>query len=761
MSVTAGPCRHFSALPGALPNHFHKHTHNPRVTHHNRRDVPQAASFLRDHVCVDAAGRRLAAAVRVPVRRHLSNLPSFIIPYLPAASPPPPTPDLTDALAEATASLATLSRDDLAAVLCHLHPLELPYLSKPLLHFALAPYATTGRPLDLRHPQSATLSQSSSANSPSATSVSASSASTVPYWDGYCHRLLRLLADRGGDVPVATLALSHVNHITASYLRPLAHALRDLQLTSPHRALHISFVRCATSLTRLGIVSHHTPQASLIGALLPLCHLRHLEIVLPKLTSADTCQLRARPGALASGRLSSAVVNIFALSNSLSRVTHAHLRVPSSPVARDSAFWPIMLAQTLPIPDLVELTCYPIQPHDQGFAACEDRILSPLESESLQKLTALHLALPVPTFEASEQPKAEESPDSGEVYELVRCRPVVRAVCCAADGDWQQLQILSLDCHSCGKADLRSLGFLTRLQGLTLVRLPARTAVAVAKHLGRLAALQDLHIGVQPAVDDEGPLDLPADVGTLPLTHLELTGLPVTAGTLKMITWLQGLQSLTWRAGAAPVGEADTDDVEGAFVGMLARCCVLTSLHMPFPVGPWAAPEAASALASLRQLRTLAMVPLAHTGGGAKAGGGDRGGWRVPPWISSLRVDLGGADADALLGVLGSITTGSARMTRLDLRCRGSLLTAEGCQGALAAALRHLPRLEALHIPGECLRGPEGHDVVPSALQGLTRLQQLALPGYKGNLDRLWKTIRDLPLQRGVSGVALSGATRS
>eukprot|EP00892_Ulva_mutabilis_P004311 jgi/Ulvmu1/2251/UM013_0098.1 len=721
--------------------------------------VLQAASFLGDRATADETARRLAAAVRSPVRCALTNLPSFILPYLPAASPPPPTPDLTAALAAAAAALATLSHDDLAAVLSHLHPLELPYLPKPLLHTALHPYATSGQPLDLRHPLSVSLSQAPTATSPSASSAPPS---TVPYWDGYCHRLLRLLADRGGDPPVATLALSHVNHITASYLRPLAHALRDLQLTSPHRALHISFVRCATALTRLGIVSQHTPQASLIGALLPLCHLRHLEIVLPKLTPADTSQLRSRPGALASGRLSSAVVNIFALSNSLSNVTHAHLRVPSSPVARDSAFWPLMLAQTLPLSDLMELTCYPIRPLKQGFASSEDRILSPLGSDSLQQLTALHLALPATASDGLDEAPSDNSADSSELYELVRCRPVVRAVCCAADGEWQQLRQLSIDCHTCAKTDLRAVGVLTRLQGLTLTRLPGRTAVSVSKHLSRLGQLRDLHLGQHHGPEDEYPGDLSGGIGTLPLTRLELSGVALTTGILKMIAWLRELQALTWRVGRAPDApeEEVTAEVEAAFVAMLVRCASLTSLHMPFPVEPWEAPRAAAALASLRQLRTLAMAPLAATGGHAGSGF-DRGGWRVPPWVSSLSVDLSGGDAGALLCVLSSISTGSARMTRLDLRCPGSLLTAEGCQGALAAALRHLPRLEALHLPGECLRGPGGRDVVPGALRGLTRLQQLALPGYKGNLDRLWETIRELPLQRGISGLALSRTARS
>lgn len=718
----------------------------------------QAATFLRDHVCADAAARGLAAAVRVPVRRHLTNLPSFIIPYLPATSPPPPNPDLAAALLDATSALSSLSHDDLSAVLHHLHPLELPYLTKALLHSALAPYSTSNALLDLCHPLASQPHQLSGTRGPTCPSAS----STAPYWDGYCHRLLRLLADRGGDVPVATLALSHVNHITASYLRPLVHALRDLQLTSPARPVHVSFLRCATSLTRLGIVSHHTPQASLIGALLPLCHLRRLEVVLPKLTSSDTSQLRARPGALASGRLSSAVVNIFALSNSLSRVTHAHLRVPSTPITRDAAFWPVMLAHCLPIPELVELTCYPVRPQEQGFHDAGTPVLSPLGCDTLEHLTALNLSLPVTEPDGAELAAADDSSDSGDAYEIMRYRPVVRAVCAAADSAWPNLQRLSLDCHMCGKTDLRSIGFLTLLQGLTLVRMPARTAVSVSKSLSRLASLRELHIGASPSLDEDFPGDISLGIGGLRLTRLGLKDIPLSAGTLKMIARLQGLQELTWHVAAAADSDPDecTAEVEQAFVAMLMQCCALTALHMPFPVEPWEEPRAVAALGSLRQLRALAMVPLAYTGGNAGVGF-DGGGWRVPPWVTSLRVDLEGGDADTLLCVLGSISAGSSRMTRLAIRCRGSLLIEEGCQGALAAALGHVPQLEELHLPGECLRGPHGREAVSRAIEQLTRLQQLALPGYKGDLDRLWRAVRYLPLSKGVSGVALPGANRS
>lgn len=743
------------------------------------------ASYLIDDEATLVAARRLAAAIRAPLRatlRLLRTMPAIRLPAC-AASLVPPYASLHNVID----AMATLSHEEVANVLLHLHPLELIHLPRPLLRAGLSRYAspTTAHPLDLRDP----LFLHHILPAPSM---------ALPLWRAHCDHLLDIIshlndrdrnacAGNGGagaggakeDLPLAALKLSYTCAITSKTLEAIAGTLRVLQIFSPPLPAHISFLPAATQLTELSLVSACEPQGSLLAALSALPLLQTLEIVLPRLSPADTALLRF---SIDSGAFSTPVVGSAAccstsgtarmppptpLAAALANVSHAYLRTFTCDGGGGPA-WPPLLGYFLPIPTLKEFTCHPYT------VPAEDIPSSPLlrAAHTGAELRASKLSLCWP----DQWPRWGGRPPATPRERHSVSGADARDVFTAAAAAMPQLRTVALDCAACDSAHLEPLLQLSHLQSLRLEDVQLSVVSAAAKWLQGLHRLCDLKLGllptapVAPGADDAGRERLfktlveDLRLHEMPLTRLAFAEVPLTPATCGALGSLSMLRELSWTVRDAAPPHSDT---VAAFAATLRSCSTLTAVRIPFWPRAADAGQLVAALVSLRALRELTVAFNAPAEAAGAAPAADADAVDAPPEpaasggaphacllaLESLHVHLTGGHGEHLMHFVERLNLQAPKLSTLKLQCDEAM---EALQPeTLVRTLGRVPHLHTLHLPGSCMQAADDVAVLGPAICALPRLQELVFWGSVGVMGEAWRGVVQLPLCRGLVEVPL------
>lgn len=738
----------------------------------------QVASYLIDDEGTLVAARRLAAAIRAPLRatlRLLRTLPAVRVPACAPSADPPYT-----SLRDVIAALASLSNDQVANVLLHLHPLELIHLSKPLLHAGLARYATpsTTHPLDLRDPLF--LHQALPAAS-----------MALPLWRAHCDHLLDIVSSLD-NLPLAALKLSYTGAITCNTLSKIAGTLRNLQIFSPPLPAHISFLGTATNLTELSLVSACPPEGSLLAALASL-PLKALEVVLPQLSAHDSALLcehfdagdvaPCANGSLA-GPSRGASISASArrslppgLGAALARLEHAHLRTFCCDAGGPAPPWPPLLARVLPISNLQTFTCHPYSLHSCGaFGGSPSPLVLSAHAALTLRATTISLCWPQGwqrwgdrSHASTRERVAVSGADAQDVFT-------------AAAAAMPHLRSAALDCRACSAEHLEALLQLSHLETLRLEGLQLSVAAAAAKWLQMLPCMRDLRLGLlptaapAPGTDDAGrnrvyrTLVEDLRLWSMPLTRLSFAEIPVTAATCGAIGSPSTLCSLEWSVTDGTADAALQSSSVAAFAHMLRSCSTLTSLRLPFWPRPADAGPLVAALVCLRELRELSVVfrapaeppdtAASPVSSEERAGtGGSSAGAPATPVcllaLEHLHVHLTGGDRGHLVQFVELLNLQAPKLEALRLQCD---VDAEDVQPhALVRTIQSMPLLHTLHMPGGCMQAAEDVAVIAPAISRLPRLQELVFWGSVGVVGEAWRSVVKLPLGRGVVEFALHG----
>lgn len=597
-------------------------------------------------------------------------------------------------------------------MLRRLHPLEICHLPQPLLSAAVDTYSDPAAEVDL-----------SAYNQPQPIR-----------WEQHCQFALSALRGK----PIASLRLSHVDRVSASYLRDVVPQVSALSLASTHAPPILSFLPQATTLTELTIASQHEPRASLLDALFVLPHLQHLSLRLHSLPAVDRDRLgsfaRLTPAATA------ATPVLKTVSTALAPIAHASLVCTGDANASGST-WPALLSCLLDFSALRTLTCFPpALPRQHALYACT--------AKPPPRLVAL-------TLTPDAAPHSEFSGASS-------CADGLAAAATAAAAGWAPLTRLAL--QACGGA-AELLFHLPLLRDVSLLHLQPPHCAMLQKVLPHLEHLQALQLSVTPAASDHrGRIpaisSLLRALQTLPLTRLSLSNAAPTPESLNAIQALTRLEHLTWvphssrEEHGTPAHACPT-----AVAGVLQSCTSLTTISLPWPLQTAGFAGRALTWVILAPPRWLQHLELRFD----EASPG-----LLPPAQPATELELPALQALKLhiskmlefapqmaaiacwrmrsLTLL-HIKSGGSPTGMLDLCSSGEGLAA--CCHAVEVVLQGLPRLQELELPPQV--GQDSYVNLGPALQRLTRLERLVLGDRNVHMSKaLLPYVRDLPLRRGI-----------